>query len=73
MTYLHGNVKVNWLFLVATPRGDAMPPGRSGCFRRAATQFILPELTPLEWESDALESEVDEALTRCLASHVLLG
>ena len=28
----------------------------------------LAELTPLEWES-----EVDEALTRCLTSHVPLG
>ena len=31
------------------------------------------ELTPLEWESEVPESKVDEALTGCLTSHVLLG
>ena len=31
------------------------------------------ELTPHEWESEVPEIEVDEALTRCLTSHVLLG
>ena len=71
------NVKVihlNWLFLVATPRGDAMPLGASeSTSEEGATQSTLAELPPLEWESEAPESEVNGALTWCLASHVPLG
>ena len=37
------------------------------------TQFALVELTPLEWESEVSESNVDETVTLCLASHILLG
>ena len=64
----------NRLFLVATPRGDATPLGGSeSASEEHAMWSALVELTPLEWESEAPESEVDRALTRCLASHVLLG
>ena len=38
-----------------------------------ATQSALVELTPLEWESETPESEVDEALTLCLTSTIPLG
>ena len=37
------------------------------------TRSALVELTPLEWRSEMPESEVDEALTRCLTNHVPLG
>ena len=71
------NVKVihcNQLFLVATPRGDATPLGGSeSASEEGATQSALAELTPLEWGSEVPESKVDEALTQCLTSHVLLG
>ena len=40
---------------------------------RSSTTTNLVELAPLEWESEAPESKVDEALTQCLTSHVLLG
>ena len=71
------NVKVihcNWLFLVATPRGDAtLLGGSESVSKEGATQSTLAELTPLEWESEVPESEVDGALTQCLTSCVLLG
>ena len=70
-----GNVKVihrNWLFLVATRKGDAMPLGGSKSTSEEGTTWsALAKLTPLEWESEAPESEVDEALTQCLTSHGL--
>ena len=74
MMYPHTIIHRNCLFLVATPRGDATPLGGSeSASEEDATQSTLAELTPLEWESEAPESEVDQALTQCLASHVLLG
>ena len=64
----------NWLFLVATSRGDTTPLGGSGsASEEGAPQSTLAECTPLEWESEAPKSEVDKALTQCLASCVLLG
>ena len=72
-----GNVKTvhrNWLFLVATPRGDDTPLGGSqSTSDEDAAWSALAELTPLEWESEVAEGTLDEALTRCLASHALLG
>ena len=72
-----GNVKVihhNRLFLVATPTGNVTPlEGNKSASEEGSIQSTLVELTPLEWESEALESKVDEALTQCLASHVHLG
>ena len=72
-----GNVKVihhNWLFLVVTLKGDAMLLGGSKSTSEEGTAWsTLVELTPLEWESEAPESEVDEALTWCFTSHFLLG
>ena len=72
-----GNVKIvhcNWLFLVATQKDDAMPLGGSESIsEEGATQSTLVKLTPLEWESETPESEVDEVLTRCLTSCILLG
>ena len=38
-----------------------------------ATQSALVEPTPLEWNSEMPESDVDEALTQHLNSHVPLG
>ena len=61
------NIKIiyhNRLFLVATPRGDATPLGGSeSASEEGTTWSALAELTPLEWESEAPESKVDEALT----------
>ena len=37
-----------------------------------AAWSTLVELTPFEWESEVPERKVDEALTQCLTSHVLL-
>ena len=51
-----------------------MPLGRSNSISEEGTaQSTLVKFTPLEWESEMPESEVDEALTQHLASHVLLG
>ena len=70
------NLKVvhhNWLFLVATPQSDAMPLGGSKSLsEEGAARSALVELTPLEWESEVQESEVDKAATLCLGSCVLL-
>ena len=53
------NVKVihcNQLFLVATPRDDAMPLGGiQSTSEEGAAQSTLVELTPLEWESEVPE------------------
>ena len=72
-----GNVKVvhhNWLFLVATPRGDATSLGGSESASKEGTAWsTLVELTPLEWKSESPESKVDGTLTQCLTSYVLLG
>ena len=61
------NVKVvhhNRLFLVAPAKEDATPLGGSESIsEEGATQSALAELTPLEWESETPESEVDEVLT----------
>ena len=54
----------NWLFLVATPRGDVTPlGGNDSTSDESATQSTLAELTSLEWESEASEGTLDEALT----------
>ena len=70
------NAKVihhNWLFLVAIPWSDATPLGGSESLsEEGATRSALAELTPLEMESEVAESEVDEAVTLCLTSHILL-
>ena len=58
---------------MATPRGDVTPLGGSeSTSDEGATQSTLAELTPLEWESEASEGTLDEALTLCLISHALL-
>ena len=71
------NVKVthcNRLFLVAPAKEDALPLGGSESISDEGTAWsVLVELTPLEWKSEMPESEVDEALTRHLTSHVPLG
>ena len=71
------NVKTvhhNKLFLVATLRNDVTPLGGSkSTSDEGATQSAIVELTPLEWESEALEGTLDEALTRCLTNHSPLG
>ena len=72
-----GNIKVthcNRLFLVAPTKEDAMPLGGSESVSdEGAIWSALVELTPLEWNSEIPESDVDEALTRCLTSCILLG
>ena len=69
-----GNVKIvhcNQLFLVATPKDDAMPlGGNESVSEEDAAWSASAELTPLEWESETPESEVDEVLTQHLTSHV---
>ena len=62
-----GNVKVihcNRLFLVAPAKEDATPLGGNRSVSEEGTTWsALAELTPLEWEREMPESEVDEALT----------
>ena len=58
----------SWWPLTPMPLGGSESTSEEG-----AAQSTLAELTPLEWESEGLESEVVEALTWCLASCVLLG
>ena len=71
------NVKTihhNQLFLEATSRGEATPLRASKSLSEEGTTWsTLAELTLLEWESKAPESNVDEAATLCLASHIPLG
>ena len=56
---------------MATPKDDAMPLGGSESIsEEGATQSVLAELTPLEWEIEMPESEV---LTQCLTNHIPLG
>ena len=51
-----------------------MPLGGSKSFsEEGAAWSALAEHTALEWESETPESEVDEVLTRCLTSCVMLG
>ena len=52
----------------ATPLGGSKSVSEEGTARSA-----LVECTPLEWVSEAPESEVDKVLTQCLASCVPLG
>ena len=60
--------------MAATPRDDTTPLGGSKSTSEEGTaQSTLVELTPLEWESEAPGSEVEEELTQCFTSHVLLG
>ena len=71
------NVKTvhrNWLFLVATLRGDVTPlGGNESTSDQGAAWSALVELTLLEWESEASDGTLDEVLTRCLTSHTPLG
>ena len=66
------NVKTvhrNQLFLVATLRGDVTPlGGNESASDEGAAWSALAKLTSLEWESEASEGTLDEALTQCLAS-----
>ena len=61
----NGNVKIiqhNQLFLVATPWVKAMPLGANKSLSyEGTTRSTLVELSPLEWESKAPESNMDEA------------
>ena len=72
-----GNVKVthhNRLFLVAPARDVTMPLGGSKSVSYVSTaKSALAELTPLEWNRETSESDVERALTRHLTSHVPLG
>ena len=72
-----GNVQVTHcsrLFLVAPTKEDATPLGGSKLVSDEGTTWsALAELTPLEWNSEMPESDVHEALTQCLTSHILLG
>ena len=60
------NVKIihcNRLFLVATQRMMPRPWEEASLFQKnAPPQSTLVELTPLEWESEMPESDVDEVL-----------
>ena len=72
-----GNVKVahhNRLFLVALTREDTTPLGGSESISNEGTTWsTLAELTPLEWNSEMPESDVDDALTWHLTSCIPLG
>ena len=72
-----GKVKIihcNRLFLVAPASDDATSLGRSKSVSyEGATWSALAEFTPLEWNSEMPESDVNGALTWHLASHVPLG
>ena len=72
-----GNVKVihhNRLFLVATVSGTITPLGASESLSEEnIARSTLVELIPLVWENEAPESNLDEAATLCLISHVPLG
>ena len=61
-----GNVKTvhcNWLFLVATLRGDITPlGGNESTSDEGAAQSALAELTSLEWESEASEDPMPHQL-----------
>ena len=66
-----GNVKIihrNRLFLLATPLG-----AHKSLSEDTIARSTLPELTPLNWEKEVPEGNLDEAVTLCLASHVPLG
>ena len=58
--------------MVPTKEDATHLEGSESISEEGATQLTLAELTPLEWESEMPESEVDEVLTRCLASHIPL-
>ena len=59
---------------MAPAKEVAMPlRGSVSISDEGATRSALAELTPLEWEIEIPESEVDEVLTQCLTSQVLLG
>ena len=67
-------VHCNWLFLVATLRGDVTTlGGNESTLNEGATWSALANLTSLEWESEVSEGTLDEALTRCLTNHTPLG
>ena len=72
-----GNGKVthrNRLFIVAPIKEDATYlEGSKSISDEGTTRSALVELTPLEWNSEMPESDVDEVLTRHLTSHILLG
>ena len=58
---------------MAPAKEDATPlAGSKSISEEGATWSNLAELTPLEWESETPESEVDKVLTQCLTSHVPL-
>ena len=58
---------------MTTPRGDiTLLGGNESTSDEGATWSTLAELTSLEWESEVSEGTLDEALTRCLASLILL-
>ena len=63
----------NRLFLVAPTKKDVTLLGGSESISdEDATQSTLAELTPLEWDREMPESDVDEVLTQCLTSHIPL-
>ena len=71
------NVKVthdNRLFLVAPARDATTLLGESESISYVGTAWsTLAELTPLEWNRETSESDVDGVLTQHLTSHVPLG
>ena len=71
------NIKVihcNRLFFVVPTKEDATPmEGSESISEEGTTLSTLAELTPLESESETLQSEVDKVLTQSLTSQVLLG
>ena len=71
------NIKVvhhNRLFLMATMSGGVTLLGASEFLSEEnIARSTLAELTPLVWENKVPASNLDEAVTICLTSHVPLG
>ena len=64
----------NWLFLWATPQGEATPLCKSeDADTSMSTQSALAEMTPLECEDDLPKDNMEGCQTQHLTSHVPLG
>ena len=72
-----GNLQVahhNRLFLLATPQGEVMPLNKNeDTDINMSTWSALAELTPLEYEKDSPNGQMERCQTQHLTSHVPLG
>ena len=64
----------NQLFLLATPQGEVMPLNKNkDADINMSTRSALVELTPLEYEKDSLNGQMERCQTQHFASHVPVG